>query len=77
MSFFNFFSTEKFTGTLNAKVSQRDLYSNVFVENVLTIDSLTINNFLVGEIRGNIYTRSGKQSFQRRFYGGPSKEPYR
>ena len=53
LSFFNFFSTEKFKGLLNAQVIQRDIYSNVYIENALTIDSLTVNNFLVGEIKGN------------------------
>ncbi len=53
LSFFDFFSTEKFKGLLNAEIKQRDLYSNLYIENILTIDSLTINNFLVGEVKGN------------------------
>ncbi|CAN5593275.1 hypothetical protein BH10BAC4_BH10BAC4_05050 [soil metagenome] len=53
LSFLNFFSTEKFKGLLNAEVRQRDIYSNVYVENILNIDSLIINDFYVGEINGN------------------------
>ncbi len=53
MSFFNFFSTEKFNGLLNANIMQRDLYANVYIENQLTIDSLTVNDFLVGDVKGN------------------------
>ena len=53
LSFINFFSSEKFKGRLNAEFRQRDLYTNVFIENILTIDSLTVNNFLVGEVQGN------------------------
>ncbi len=53
MAFFNFFSSEKFKGLLNAQIKQRDLYSNVYIENLLTIDSLTVNNFLVGDVKGN------------------------
>jgi hypothetical protein len=53
LSFINFFSTEKFKGQLNAEFKQRDLYTHVFIENVLRIDSLTINNFLVGQVQGN------------------------
>ncbi len=63
MSFFNFFSTEKFKGLLNAEIIQRDLYANGYIENKLSIDSLTINNFLVGEIRGNNTRDSDSDKF--------------
>ncbi len=53
MSFFNFFSKEKFKGLLNAQIIERDMYANGYIENKLTIDSLTVNDFLVGEVRGN------------------------
>jgi len=53
LSFFNFFSAEKFKGLLNAEVKQRDLYSTAYLENKLSIDSLVINDFFVGEIKGN------------------------
>ncbi len=52
MSLLNFFSQEKFKGILNADIKQRDLYGDIFIENQLDIDSLTINNFLVGDVRG-------------------------
>jgi TamB, inner membrane protein subunit of TAM complex len=63
MSFFNFFSTEKFTGLLNAQIKQRDLYSSAFIENELSIDSLTINKFFVGEIKGNNTRDPGSNHF--------------
>ncbi|MBS1976380.1 MAG: translocation/assembly module TamB domain-containing protein [Bacteroidetes bacterium] len=53
LSFLNFFSREKFRGLLSAEVKSKDLYQNAFLENILRIDSLTINNFLVGDIKGN------------------------
>ncbi len=53
VSLLNIFFTEKFQGKLNAQVKQRDLYDKVFVENVFDIDSLVVNDFFVGEIRGN------------------------
>ncbi len=52
LSLLNLFSREKFKGLLNAEITQRDVYQNVYIEDVLTIDSLTINNFLVGDVRG-------------------------
>ncbi len=53
VSLLNIFFTEKFQGRLNAEVKQRDLYDKVFIENVFDIDSLVVNDFFVGEIRGN------------------------
>ncbi len=53
LALLNFYSTEKFGGRLNATIIQKDIYDDLFIENVLEIDSLTINKFLVGEVRGN------------------------
>lgn len=53
LSLLNFFSRENFGGQLNAKIIQKNVYHDLFIENNLTIDSLTINKFLVGEVRGN------------------------
>ncbi|MBL7865146.1 MAG: translocation/assembly module TamB domain-containing protein [Cyclobacteriaceae bacterium] len=53
MAIFNFFSKEKFSGRLNATIIQKDLYDDLFIENVLQIDSLMVNKFLVGEVNGN------------------------
>jgi len=53
LSLLNFFSNEKFGGRLNAKIIQKDIYDDLFIENVLEVDSLTINKFLVGEVHGN------------------------
>ncbi len=53
LALLNFYSSEKFGGTLNAKIIGKDMYDDLFIENSLEIDSLTINKFLVGEVRGN------------------------
>lgn len=53
LSLLDAFSSEKFGGQLNAKIIQKDVYDDLFIENNLTIDSLTVNRFLVGEVRGN------------------------
>ncbi|MBL7852057.1 MAG: translocation/assembly module TamB [Cyclobacteriaceae bacterium] len=53
LSLLNSFSRENFGGLLNAKIIQKDMYDDLFIENNLTIDSLTVNRFLVGEVRGN------------------------
>ncbi|MBY0434052.1 MAG: hypothetical protein K2U26_08095, partial [Cyclobacteriaceae bacterium] len=53
LAFLNLLSTEKFSGELNAEVVGRDLYADIFLENILSVDSLTVNNFFVGDIKGN------------------------
>ncbi len=53
LALLNFYSTEKFGGKLNATIIQKDIYDDLFIENVLEVDSLTINKFFVGEVRGN------------------------
>ncbi len=53
LSLLNSISTEKFSGRLNAEIIQKDIYDDLFIENVLHVDSLVINKFLVGEVQGN------------------------
>ncbi len=53
LSILNSISTEKFGGRLNAEIIQKDIYDDLFIENVLEVDSLVINKFLVGEVQGN------------------------
>lgn len=53
LALLNFYSTEKFGGRLNATIIEKDIYDDLFIENVLQIDSLTVNKFFVGEVRGN------------------------
>ncbi|MDZ4715187.1 MAG: translocation/assembly module TamB domain-containing protein [Cytophagales bacterium] len=53
LSTLNVFSTEKFRGKLNAQIVQKDFYDDLFIENVLRVDSLTVNNFVVGDVQGN------------------------
>lgn len=45
--------TEKLSGLVNADLTFRNLYKNITLENLIDVDSLTINNFLVGNITGN------------------------
>jgi len=53
LSLLNFLSTEKWGGRLNAKIIQKNVFHDLFLENNLEIDSLTVNKFLVGEVSGN------------------------
>lgn len=45
-------TTEKFTGLINADLTFRNLYKNTTLENLIDVQALTINNFLVGDITG-------------------------
>lgn len=59
--------TEKIRGDLNAVVQARDLYHSPFIQNKITVDSLTVDNFLVGNLNGtNIWNRD-KQQFDINF----------
>ncbi len=53
MALLNFISSERWGGRLNARIVQKDFYKNLFIENDIEIDSLTINKFLVGEVHGD------------------------
>lgn len=56
LSILNVITSKTFTGTVNADVKLSDFYGNPSIQNVLSIDSLTVNQFLVGNIKGkNIY----------------------
>ncbi len=52
ISIFNTFSTEKFGGILNGKLTARDLYHTSFLQNDITLKEFTINDFLIGDITG-------------------------
>ncbi len=63
----NSVTTEKISGDLNAVVQARDLYHSPFIQNTISVDSLTVDNFLVGNLRGtNIWNRD-KQQFDINF----------
>jgi TamB, inner membrane protein subunit of TAM complex len=62
LSILNVITNKSFTGTLNANVRLANLYHNPSVENTISIDSLTVNHFLVGDVKGkNIYDPIEKQ----------------
>jgi hypothetical protein len=48
----NTLSTEKFGGTLNGTVEGRSLLNEPYLQNNLSIDSLTIDEFLIGDVTG-------------------------
>jgi hypothetical protein len=52
LALLNFISSERWGGRMNARIVQRDFYKDLFIENVIEIDSLTVNKFLVGEVHG-------------------------
>jgi hypothetical protein len=52
LSILNVISKTKFSGTLNANAQVQKYFTDPSVENDLTIDSLTINEFLVGNVNG-------------------------
>jgi TamB, inner membrane protein subunit of TAM complex len=61
LNILNTVSTEKFDGTLNSQVIARDLYHNPYFQSKLSIDELTINSFLIGDIHGeNAWNREKK-----------------
>jgi hypothetical protein len=53
---------EKISGDLNGVVQARDLYHSPYVQNNLSIDSLRVDNFLVGNLSGtNVWNREKEQ----------------
>ena len=58
LSFLNSISNQRFTGTLTGSAEGRDLYNNPYIQNNLTVNSFTINEFLIGDISGiNIWNQ--------------------
>lgn len=52
LSSLNAFSSEKFGGVMNGDVKIRDMYQHIFVSNDVEVKNFTINNFLIGDVRG-------------------------
>jgi len=48
----NVFSKEKFGGVMNGKVQIRDMYHNIFASNETEIKNFTVNDFLIGDVKG-------------------------
>jgi len=53
---------EKISGVVNGSLEAKDLYHNPFVQNKLTVKSLTVDDFLVGNVTGlNQWNRERKR----------------
>lgn len=63
----NTFSTEKFLGVLNAKLIGKDLHHRPFIQNDVQIDSLTVNDFLIGDVAGKNQWNPETQKFDINF----------
>jgi len=49
----NTISAEKFNGIVNGEVRVRDAYKNIYIQNDVSIQDLTVNNFLIGSLKGS------------------------
>ena len=57
----NTISTEKFSGHLNGFVDGRNLYSDPYLQNNISITNFTVNDFLIGDITGaNAWNQENK-----------------
>jgi hypothetical protein len=64
----NTFSTEKFDGILNAKLTGKDLHHQPFIQNNLAIIDLTVNDFLIGDVSGRNEWNPQKKKFDINFF---------
>jgi hypothetical protein len=64
----NTFSTEKFDGILNAKLTGKDLHHQSFIQNNLAIIDLTVNDFLIGDVSGRNEWNPQKRKFDINFF---------
>jgi hypothetical protein len=56
-------SSEKFSGIVNGEVKIRDVYTNPFLQNDVSISALTVNNFLIGDLNGKNNWNRNEQQF--------------
>ncbi|MDV3307685.1 MAG: translocation/assembly module TamB [Cyclobacteriaceae bacterium] len=63
LSFLDLVTNKTFKGSLNAEVQLSNYYRSLSVENEIAIDSLTVNDFLVGDVRGNTLYDPDKRRF--------------
>ncbi len=56
-------SSEKFSGIVNGEVKIRDVYTNPFLQNDVSISALTVNNFLIGDLNGKNNWNRDEQQF--------------
>jgi len=61
-------STEKFAGTVNGNVNARDVYHSLYVQNDISIQALTVNNFLIGNVTGTNVWNQQEDRFDINFF---------
>lgn len=62
LAFLNTISREKFSGVLNGSANARDLFKNLYVQNNIKVEALTINDFLIGDVNGiNVWNRENQR----------------
>ena len=68
LAILNVITDKKFTGTLNADIQLMNYYQNPSIQNDILIDSLTINDFLIGDITGNNIWDNTEKKFNVNFF---------
>ena len=63
LSFLDLVTNKTFKGSLDAEVQLSNYYRSLSVENEISIDSLTVNDFLVGDVKGNTLYDPEKSRF--------------
>ncbi len=56
-------SSEKFNGIVNGEIKIRDVYESPFLQNDVSINALTVSNFLIGDLIGKNTWNREKQQF--------------
>ncbi len=68
LSIINPLITEKFSGIVNGDLTIRDVYHNLYVQNDISINDLTVNNFLIGNLSGTNRWNQDLSRFDISFY---------
>lgn len=63
LALLNAITKEKIMGSLNAEVVISDVYNQMSVQNAFVLEKLSINDFLVGDVRGNNVWDTLSQAF--------------
>ncbi|MBS1559456.1 MAG: translocation/assembly module TamB [Bacteroidetes bacterium] len=68
LDFFNSLLQEKISGIVNGKVEARDILQNPFIQNDFTIQNLTVDKFLMGDITGKNQWNREQKRFDLNFF---------
>lgn len=63
LSLLDLITNKSFKGSLTAEVDLSNYYRSLSVENEVFIDSLTVNDFMIGDLRGNTLYDPAKRRF--------------